>query len=105
MGKIYISGAISALSKEGYEYNFKKAEELLKFNYPQHKIINPLNIPSWKNGTTWSAYMRLDLIVLATCDEIHVMKNFWRSKGVLTEMLFALILGIKIKFIKMKVMK
>lgn len=102
---IYISGKISGLRPEVWISNFNKAEELLKFEFPEADVINPINIAPYKNKTDWRSYMRTDIVALALCDEIYLMKNFWSSKGALMELFVALVLGIKVNFLKMKLAK
>ena len=102
--RAYISGAISALKEKNWRYNFNEAEKYLR-KKGYENIVNPINIPPYRNQTKWSDYLRNDLRELCWCDEIWMMNNWWKSKGAWTELLISYILGIDIKWLKIQLRK
>lgn len=55
------------------------------------------------NGT-WQEYMKNDLSVLMTCDEVHFLPDWKESKGAKIEHQLAIDLGIKIVYILSQVL-
>lgn len=92
--KIYISGKITGIEKQA-SANFGAAAYYLAlcgFN-----VVNPMLLPA-EHDKSWRSYMRVCIAELCSCDQIYVMRNFWRSRGAIVELLIAIVLGIKIKF-------
>lgn len=98
---IYISGRITG--NKNFEQDFQKAEEeLLEKGYKV--IINPLNLDEQVKkevkNPTYTDYMRQDIEFLILCDEIYMLRGWWRSKGARLERHIAKVLGMKIIYQK-----
>jgi ABC-type Zn uptake system ZnuABC Zn-binding protein ZnuA len=98
---IYISGCITG--NENWKQDFQKAEEYLKSN-GYKVIINPLNLSEQVNkeikNPTYIDYMKQDIEILTLCDEIYILRGWWRSKGAKLERHIAKALGMKIIYQK-----
>lgn len=96
-GKIYLSGPISANPK--WQEDFKKAEETVA-KFWQGEIISPRQIAEQlKNDCpgevfSWQDYMRIDLLLLLTCDVIALLPGWENSKGAILEQQVAQALGL-----------
>ena len=101
--KFYISGKITGLKEESWRSNFSLVSRIEKYKHPSDIIVNPVEIPPWHGNKTWSGYLRADIAELCDCTDIVLMKNWWSSKGALTELLVAKILGLKIHFSTVKI--
>lgn len=98
---IYISGRITG--NKNWQEDFQKAEEYLKSN-GYKVIINPLNLAEQVNkeikNPTYIDYMKQDLEILILCDEIYMLRGWWRSKGARLERHIAKVLGLGIVYQK-----
>lgn len=81
--KIYISGKITGLTKEEYESNFAKAEELIR--RIGHEVVNPVTLKRDKAPVTWHDYMRDDVKALMDCDAIYMLNGWTDSRGAILE--------------------
>ncbi len=81
---IYISGPMAGI--EGYEKNFKVAEEKIKES--GHEVVNPAEIDG--EGMTREELLALDLRMLEECDAIYMLKGWQQSCGANREYGFAL---------------
>lgn len=90
--KIYISGPMAGI--EGYEKNFKAAEEKIKES--GHEVVNPAEIDG--EGMTREELLMLDLWMLEECDAIYMLKGWQQSCGANREYGFALAEGMDIMF-------
>ena len=89
---IYISGPMAGI--EGYEKNFKAAEEKIKeFG---HEVVNPAEIDG--EGMTREELLELDLWMLEGCDAIYMLKGWQQSCGANREYGFALAKGMGVMF-------
>lgn len=80
---IYISGPMAGI--EGYEKNFKVAEEKIKES--GHEVVNPAEING--EGMTREELLALDLRMLEECDAIYMLKGWQQSCGANREYGFA----------------
>lgn len=98
---IYISGRITG--NKNWEKQFKEAEEYLK-SKGYKVIINPLNLAEQVNkeikNATYTDYMKQDIEILILCDDIYMLRGWWRSKGARLERHIAKVLGMKIIYQK-----
>jgi hypothetical protein len=88
--KIYISGPMAGI--EGYEKNFKVAEEKIKES--GHEVVNPAEIDG--EGMTREELLKLDLWMMEECDAIYMLKGWQQSCGANREYGFALGRGMEI---------
>ena len=95
--KIYISGKITGLEKQEAFSSFYLAENKIKANFPETKIVNPLTI-NHDHDLSWESYMRYDLIAMLTCDTIYMLKNWKDSKGATVEYNLAIALKFNVLF-------
>ena len=89
---IYISGPMAGI--EGYEKNFKVAEEKIKES--GHEVVNPAEING--EGMTREELLALDLRMLEECDAIYMLKGWQQSCGANREYGFALAQGMGVMF-------
>lgn len=89
---IYISGPMAGI--EGYEKNFKAAEEKMKES--GHEVVNPAEING--EGMTREELLALDLRMLEECDAIYMLKGWQQSCGANREYGFALAKGMGVMF-------
>lgn len=87
---VYISGPMAGI--EGYEKNFKAAEEKMK--EAGHEVVNPAEIDG--EGMTREEILKLDLWMLEGCDAIYMLKGWQKSCGANREYGFALGRGMEI---------
>jgi len=92
MKRVYISGAISGLSKEEYEENFMAAIQIVTL--AGFKAVSPLNL--WHPVKCWLGYMIIDIIALCLCDCVYFMDNWKSSRGARAEYAVAMFLHKKI---------
>lgn len=89
---IYISGPMAGI--EGYEKNFKAAEEKIKES--GHEVVNPAEIDG--EGMTREELLGLDLWMLEECNAIYMLKGWQQSCGANREYGFALAKGMSVMF-------
>lgn len=98
---IYISGRITG--NKNWKEQFQQAEEHLK-SKGYKVIINPLNLDEQVNkeikNPTYIDYMKQDIEILILCDEIYMLRGWWRSKGARLERHIAKVLGLGIVYQK-----
>lgn len=94
--KTYISGPISGRPNGNQEAFYSAAEDLIK------KGITPVNphdvcflLPT---GSTWSEYMRENIPALCRCQEIYMLRGWWRSRGARVEWFLARVLGLRVNY-------
>jgi hypothetical protein len=49
-------------------------------------------------GSSWLAYMKVDIPALCEADEIYMLKGWWRSRGARLEWVIAWGLGMKRRY-------
>lgn len=88
----YNSGKISGLSEEYVANKFSKAADRIK------RIgLIPVNPPTGL-CLSWTAYMVLDIILLAFCHYIYMQKDWTTSRGAIIEHKWAKRLGKKMLY-------
>ena len=96
--KIYISGKITGMETEA-KYVFAAAEEKLKKEFPDSKIINPMKLDHRQHDKSWEAYMKVCIIELCQCDMIAMLPNWQDSRGAEMEMIIASNLNLHVEFL------
>jgi len=99
MKKCYISGKITGLPKEDYEYNFNVAEKFVEtiLNY---RAVNPIKVVPYVEGKSWMYYMLRDIYYLFGCRAIYMQSNWKESKGARIERFIAKLLFMTIIYEK-----
>ncbi len=97
---IYISGRVTGVqyhNKFYFDEVENSIEESLKKSalHLNYVIINPLCLPT-HHDQKWSSYMRVCLHALLKSEKIVVLSDFKNSRGALTEVLVAKIIGLPI---------
>ena len=89
--KIYISGKISGLDKDEYEFQFKIARRRVfqETDCFLEDIIIPLDIKPLFGIKKWLFYMIADIWQLRKCTHIAMQKNWIDSNGAIIEYFFA----------------
>ena len=90
MTRVYIAGPMSGLAELNYPEFNKVAADLRALGY---HVENPAENPMPACGS-WEAYMRLAIAQLVTCDEIHMLRGWFRSRGARMEHGIAKQLGL-----------
>jgi len=95
---IYLSGKITGL-KDLNKPKFAAAEKLimdsLQFKDFFVHVFNPHDLPD-DHDKQWSSYMRECIKALSVSNKVYVLDDWNKSKGALTEVLIAKILGMPI---------
>ena len=94
--KVYLSGPITG-RHDGNQAAFYAAAT---------RIVEEGNIPVNPHdvcyllppGSTWLDYMRVDIKALVDCDEIYMLRGWWRSRGARLEWVIAWGLGMKRRY-------
>ena len=92
MKRIYIAGPMSGHPDLNFPAFHAKAAELRALGFD---VVNPaeINIP---HPGTWLDAMRADLAQLVTCDGIHLLPGWERSRGATLEHHVAQALGLRV---------
>ena len=95
---IYLSGKITGLSdlnKPKFEAAEKLIIDSLQFKDFFVHVFNPHELPD-DHDKRWSSYMRECIKALSVSNKVYVLDDWNKSKGALTEVLIAKILGMPI---------
>lgn len=103
---IYISGRITG--NENWQDDFQQAEDYLvkEAGIQKEFIRNPLHMVKeakdvWCTATpSYAQYMIHDTHELIFCNQIYMLRGWWRSKGARLEWHIAKVLGLKIVYQK-----
>lgn len=105
MKRIYIAGKITGecetpeLMQKCIEkfnnYGFSISKEKIEFT---HGLL--INKDFLNPRQSWEFYMKNDIATLMLCDEIHMLPDWYTSKGASIERQLAEDLGIKIVYVK-----
>ena len=94
MTRTYISGPISGRPNGNQEAFSRAAEHLLKCGYIP---VNPHDVCYLlPPGSSWAEYMRTNIPALCRCQEIYMLKGWWKSRGARVEWVIARVLGMKV---------
>lgn len=94
--KVYISGPISG-KKDGNQPAFYAAA--LRIFKDGNIPVNPHDVCYLlPPGSTWLDYMRVDIKALVDCDEIYMLRGWWRSRGARLEWILAKLLGLRVRY-------
>ena len=96
MIRVYISGPISGRPDGNQSAFYAAATRIIEEgNIP----VNPHNVTYLlPTGSSWVAYMKADIPALVDCDEIYMLRGWWRSRGARLEWVIAWGLGYKVRY-------
>lgn len=88
-GRVYVAGPMTGLPDLNFPaFNAEaarlRAEGLTVINPAEHGIVE---------GAEWADYLRHDLAGLVSCERIHLLPGWSKSKGANLEVLVSLVLG------------
>lgn len=91
--RIYLAGPMTGLPDFNFPAFNTEAERLRSegctvLNPADHGVID---------GYDWRDYMRLDIAQLVTCDAIHLLRGWEKSKGATLELYIATQLGLLVQ--------
>lgn len=90
--KIYIAGPMSGLPELNFPAFHAEATWLRAMG---NEVVNPAEINSDPTAK-WEDCMRADIAQLVTCDRIHMLPGWTKSRGATLEHHIALSLGMEI---------
>ena len=93
MTRIYLAGPMSGLPELNYPAFHAKAAELRAAG---HHVENPAENPAPPCGS-WQGYMRMAIAQLVTCDAIHLLPGWEKSRGARVEFNLANELSLRIE--------
>ena len=93
-GRVYLAGPMTGLPELNFpafnqEAERLRAEGLQVLNPADHGIVD---------GADWADYLRHDITGLASCERIHLLRGWTKSKGACLEMTIAKALGMAVTY-------
>ena len=93
-GRVYLAGPMTGISELNFpafnqEAERLRAEGLQVLNPADHGIVD---------GADWADYLRHDISGLASCERIHLLRGWTKSKGACLEMTIAKALGMTVTY-------
>lgn len=93
-GRVYLAGPMTGISELNFpafnqEAERLRAEGLQVLNPADHGIVD---------GAGWADYLRHDIAGLASCERIHLLRGWTKSKGACLEMTIAKALGMTVTY-------
>jgi hypothetical protein len=93
-GRVYLAGPMTGISELNFpafnqEAERLRAEGLQVLNPADHGIVD---------GADWADYLRHDIAGLASCERIHLLRGWTKSKGACLEMTIAKALGMTVTY-------
>lgn len=89
--KCYIAGMITGLDNHKELFEKAKREVISLGLIP----VSPLEINHSENSS-WNDFMKEDLKVMLTCENVYVINNYRYSKGAMIEVNLATVLAINV---------
>ena len=93
--RIYISGQITSLLPDFARQRFLEAA--MRITQEGHIPVNPMELPHKHDGT-WESYMREDIAMLMTCQEIYMLSGWGASNGARVELYIAEVLRMPVRY-------
>lgn len=94
--RVYISGPITGRPDGNQAAFYSAAERLIEEGALP---VNPHDVGYLlPPGSSWLDYMRVDIKALVDCDEIYMLRGWWRSRGARLEWVIAWGLGMKRRY-------
>ena len=93
-GRVYMAGPMTGLPELNFpafnqEAERLRAEGLQVLNPADHGIVD---------GADWADYLRHDIAGLSSCERIHLLRGWTKSKGACLEMTIAKALGMTVTY-------
>lgn len=95
-GRIYVAGPMTGIEAYNFpafnrEADFLRGQGFHVENPADHGVVD---------GATWGDYLRYDIARLATCERIHLLPGWTRSRGARLEVTIARALEMQITYAK-----
>lgn len=84
--RVYISGPITG--HDDYKEKFAAADERLRA--AGYKVFNPAKLGEHLNNLTYEETLKVDLVILNSCDAIYMLPGWRQSRGANREYGYAL---------------
>jgi hypothetical protein len=92
MRRVYISGPMTGIPAFNFPAFIAAAAHLRALGF---HVENPAENPKCDS---WQAYMRLDIVSLASCDWLYTLPGWERSKGAKIEHDLAVDIGLRVVY-------
>lgn len=92
MARVYLSGPMTGLKDLNFPAFHSQAAALRARGFD---VVNPAELNP-DPSATWADCMRADIAALVTCQEIHLLPGWERSRGARLELHIACELGMKV---------
>lgn len=94
VGRVYIAGPMTGIEELNFpafnaEADKLRGEGLAVLNPAEHGIVD---------GAEWADYLRHDIAGLTSCERIHLLRGWEKSKGAQLEVTIAQALGMRITY-------
>ena len=94
VGRVYLAGPMTGIA----EFNFPAFNaEAARLRATGLYVLNPAD-HGVVDGADWADYLRHDIAGLASCERIHLLRGWSKSKGATLEVTIAKALGMSITF-------
>lgn len=91
-GRVYVAGPMTGIKDFNFPAFNQAAQELRTLGLT---VLNPAD-HGVVEGATWADYLRHDIALLSTCERIHLLPGWPKSKGARLELHIAKTLGMEI---------
>ena len=93
-GRVYLAGPMTGLPELNFPAFTQEAERLRDEGL---QVLNPAD-HGIVDGADWADYLRHDIAGLASCERIHILRGWTKSKGACLEMTIAKALGMAVTY-------
>ena len=93
-GRVYLAGPMTGLPELNFPAFTQEAERLRDEGL---QVLNPAD-HGIVDGADWADYLRHDITGLASCERIHLLRGWTKSKGACLEMTIAKALGMTVTY-------
>ena len=93
-GRVYLAGPMTGLPELNFPAFTQEAERLRDEGL---QVLNPAD-HGIVDGADWADYLRHDIAGLASCERIHLLRGWTKSKGACLEMTIAKALGMAVTY-------
>ena len=93
-GRVYLAGPMTGLPELNFPAFTQEAERLRDEGL---QVLNPAD-HGIVDGADWADYLRHDIAGLASCERIHLLRGWTKSKGACLEMTIAKALGMTVTY-------
>lgn len=93
-GRVYLAGPMTGIEDYNFPAFYEEAAELEAMGLT---VVNPAD-HGIVNGAEWFDYLRHDIAGLASCEQLHLLRGWTKSRGATLEVLIANALGMAISY-------